>query len=115
MKNLKNCVKLSCSVRIFVPSTINVNQSIDSQKYVEQTLRFLSEQFGGATASKALGAWVSANGDLVTENVTIAFSFCNSDQLEHCIQNVYGYCLALKHELSQEAIALEINNELHLV
>lgn len=115
MKSLKNCVKLSCSVKIYVPSTVNVNQSFDSQEWVDKTLKFLSDEFGGSTASKALGAWVSNRGELVKENVTMAFSYTSQTQLEQSIEKVYDFCLDMKAKLSQEAIALEVNNELYLV
>ncbi len=115
MKILKNCIKLSCSVRVYVPSTINVNQSFDSDEIVNETLHFLSKEFGGATASKALGGWISTGGELIKEPVTIVFSYATSAQLEDSMEKVYDYCLGLKSRLSQEAIALEINNELHLI
>ena len=53
MKSLKNCIKLDCSVKIYVPSTINVNESFDSQEWVDKSLRLLSGFFMGSTASKA--------------------------------------------------------------
>jgi hypothetical protein len=115
MKTLKNCIKLSCSVKIYVPSTININQSFDSQEWIDKTLSFLSQEFGGSTASKALGAWLSSKGELVKENVTMVFSYANQSQLEQSIDKVYDFCLDMKAKLSQEAIALEVNNELYLV
>lgn len=115
MKTLKNCVKLSCSVKIYVPSTVNVDQSFDSQEWTDKALQLLSNEFGGSTASKALGAWVSSKGELVKENVTMVFSYANQSQLEASIEKVYDFCLDMKTKLSQEAIALEINNELYLI
>lgn len=115
MKSLKNCIKLSCSVKIYIPSTINVNQEIDNEKYVNLALSFLSSKFGGATSSPALGAWVSSKGDLVKESVTLAFSYATQEQLNASIEDIYAFCLDLKKNLSQEAIALEVNNELYLV
>lgn len=115
MKTLKNCIKLSSSVRVYVPSTVNVNQCIDSQEWTDKALKFLSECFGGSTASNALGAWVSNNGELVKENVTMVFSYANQADLESSIEKVYNFCLEMKMALTQEAIALEVNGELYLV
>ena len=115
MKSLKNCVKLSCSVKIYVPSTINVNENFDSQEWVDRSLQLLSSEFGGSTASKALGAWVSSKGELVKENVTMVFSYANQAQLESSIEKIYDFCLQMKMNLSQEQIALEVNNELYFV
>lgn len=115
MKSLKNCIKLSHSIKIYVPSTKNINELIDNTHWVNKTLEFLSKTFGGATSSKALGAWLSNDGNLVKENVTIVFSYSTQIDLEKNIDLVYNFCLAMKNELNQEAIALEVNNELYFI
>ena len=115
MRSLKNCVKLSCNVKIYVPSTVNVNQVFDSAIVVDDTLKFLSDTFGGATASKALGAWITTNGQLVKEPVTLVISYCDQLNLTAHIESVYDYCMKMKIELAQEAIALEVNGELYFV
>lgn len=115
MKHLKNCIKLSCQVKVYVPSTVNVNQPSDSQEWVDRALTFLSKEFGGATATNALGAWISNQGELIKENVTVVFSYAKQDQLENSIENIYDFCVVMKHVLKQEAIALEINGEMHLI
>lgn len=112
---LKNCVKLSCQVKIYVPSTINVNENIDNSEWVDKALSLLSTEFGGATSTKALGAWVAQNGQLIKENVTLVFAYANQDKLEQKIESIYDFCLLMKVALSQEAIALEVNGDMYLV
>ena len=115
MRTLKNCIKLSCSVKIYVPSTMAVDIAIDSSIWIDETLKYLSEIFGGATSSKALGAWLTNSGSLVKEEVTLVFSYATQEQLNSNIDKIYDYCLRIKYSMKQEAIALEINNELYLV
>lgn len=115
MKMLKNCVKLSSQVKIYVPSTVNVDKAIDSSEWVDKALVLLSQCFGGATSSKALGAWVTQSGKLVKEDVTLVFAFADQSKLETCIELLYDFCLKMKIELSQEAIAMELNGDLYLV
>lgn len=115
MKTLKNCIKLSCSIKIYVPSTINVNQSFDSQEWTDKALNLLSKEFGGSTSSKALGGWISDKGELIKENITLVFSYATQEQLENSIDKIYDFCVDMKIKLSQEAIALEVNNELYLI
>ncbi len=115
MKQLKNCIKLSCQVKIYVPSTVDVDKAFDSSEWTEKAMSALSSYFGGATSTKALGAWISGKGDLVKEDVTLVFSYATQAQLEENIENVYGFCLTMKQALSQESIALEVNGELYLV
>src|SRR5579864_5859543 len=106
MKTLKNCIKLSCQVKIYIPSTINATESIDSSEWSDKALELLSKEFGGATSSPALGAWVSTQGELIKENVCLVFSYARQDQLEWSINKVYDFCLEMKQALNQEAIAL---------
>lgn len=56
MKTLKNCIKLSCSVKIYVPSTINVDKDFDNIEWIDKTMVFLASMFGGSTATNALGS-----------------------------------------------------------
>lgn len=115
LKSLKNCIRLSSQVKIYVPSTIDVDTAIDNEAIVDKTLEFLCNFFGGATASKNYGAWLSASGKVVKEKVTECLSFCDQAKLEEHIDSVYDYCLRLKEHMKQEAIALEVNGELYFV
>lgn len=115
MKQLKNCIKLSCQVKVYVPSTIGVREAFDSMEWIDKTMSLLSNEFGGSTATSALGAWVSNQGDLVKENVTVVFAYARQEQLEQSIDKVYSFCLEMKQSLGQEAIALEVNGEMYLI
>jgi hypothetical protein len=115
MNPLKNCIMLSCSIKIYVPSTIDVSIASDNSEYVDKTLEFLSELFGGATTSKAFGAWLSNDLKLVKEKIDLVFSYCDQTALDFHIDKIYNYCMGLKYMLKQEAIALEVNNILYFV
>lgn len=115
MKKLKNLIKLGCKVAIYVPATININHEIDNDEYVEKTGRLLSNCFGGATSTKCVGMWMSNKEGLVKEKTTLVFAYCTSEQLEENIDAVIDYCINLKSELKQDAIALEVNNEMYFI
>lgn len=115
MKQLKNCIKLSCSVKIYVPSTFEVTKAINNAEYVDITLEQLSSLFGGATATEAYGAWITAKGTLIKEKVTLVISYTDQQKLETHIDSVYDFCLRLKSDLKQESISLEVNGELYFV
>lgn len=112
---LKNCIPLRSNVKIYVPSTVNVDQPVENTAWIDSTLSRMSDLFGGATSYACYGAWISREGKLVKERVTICESFCTEMQLELSIDDVYDYCVALKASLSQEAIALEVNGMLHFI
>ena len=114
-KRLKDLIPLESNVKVYVPSTRDVTIATDNTVEVEQTLSMLSTFFGGATSYEAFGAWLSTNGQIVKERVTICESYCDQDSLQSYIDGVYDYCLSLKKHLSQEAIALEINGKMYFV
>ena len=58
MKELKSLTKLSKNIKIYVPSTIDVDKKIDTSKNVDETLTLLSNKFGGSTSTKSVGTWI---------------------------------------------------------
>lgn len=110
-----NVINLSSSVKVYVPSTIDVDKSTDNAAMVEHVSKVLSGLFGGSTAYQAIGGWVAQDGALVTERVTIVQSFCTSDGLDANIDAVLALAHHVKIAMSQEAVSLEVNNELYLV
>lgn len=115
MKTLKFKFDLNCKVSVYVPSTCEVSKECDNREQTLRTIRELSEMFGGATATPAVGGWVCENGEVVTEQVQIVYSFCTSEQLQEHIGDVLGICERIKQEMSQEAVTLEINGQVKFV
>ena len=112
---LQNLFKLSSKITVYVPSTININETIDNSEYVNRAATLLSECFGGATSTDALGYWTSPAAGLVKEKSKIVFAYCNEKDLENNLEKVIDFCADLKKELSQDAIALEINGEMYFI
>ena len=108
-------MKLNSKVAIYIPSTINVNQTVNNSEQVKKACVFLSGLFGGCTAVNGSGCWVSDTTGLVTEDVKIIYSFCSRLQLMKSKKSIFNYCRELCREMSQEAISLEINNQLYFV
>ncbi|WP_421155728.1 hypothetical protein [Peribacillus simplex] len=67
---LKGQFHLDNVVKIYVPSTYNIDQPIDNSKYVDQSLEKFSNMFGGATSYDGTGAWIGDNEKLVNEELT---------------------------------------------
>lgn len=115
MKRLENLFKLGSKVTVYVPATKEVDKKIDNTKYVNKVASALSNLFGGATSTPARGYWVSDSGNLVKENTTLVFAYCNTQGLEEHIDEVVDLCEWLRNELKQEAVALEINGEMYFI
>ena len=112
---LKNMIELSSRLTIYVPSTININEEIDTTKQINETASKLSELFGGATSTAASGYWLSPSAGLVKENTTMIFAYCREAELEKYLDDVIAHCEKLKQELSQDAIALELNGKMYFI
>ena len=94
---LKACIKLSSKVTVYVPAAL------------------LADLFGGSTSTAALGYWLSPVAGLVAENTTVVFAYASDEDLQNGIAAVVDHCEALKNEMGQEAVALEINGEMYFI
>jgi hypothetical protein len=102
-------------VSIFIPTTIDVTQAVDTGDYVDRALAFLGQRFGGATTTQARGVWNSSEAGLVGETIHIVRSYATQNDLDKHLQSILDYVGALKVELRQEAMAVEINQQLMLI
>jgi hypothetical protein len=108
-------LSLTHSLGIFIPSTLDVDQAVDNTEQVQSTLSFLGSLFGGATSSEAEGVWRSQDSGLVTEQVTIVRTFLSQRLLERHLDDVISFATQLKQDMRQEAVAVDVDNQLILV
>jgi hypothetical protein len=108
-------LSLNHVVGIFVPSTLDVDQAVDNKAQVQEVLSFFGSIFGGATSSDAEGCWQSEDGGLVVEQVTIVRTFVSKKALDQHLDDVISFATKLKKEMRQEAVAVDVDNQLILV
>ncbi|CAG9615050.1 hypothetical protein BACCIP111899_04286 [Bacillus rhizoplanae] len=111
---LKGQFHLDNVVKIYVPSTYNVDQPIDNTPYVNKSLETFSNMFGGATAIEGTGAWVGDNNQLIKEKVTIVYSFAENLN-KKTINEVVEYAQSLKEEMKQSSVSLEVNGKMYFI
>ena len=115
MKALENMIPLNSKITVYVPASVNVDKEIDNAPFVDRVARLLSEAFGGATASPAQGFWVSQDSALIREKTTMVFAYCRTEDAEKYMEDVVRLCVSLKHEMGQEAIAMEYNGDMYFI
>lgn len=115
MKALKYAFDLDCKLAIYVPSTVNVSEQVDNEAMRLHVMRELSSLFGGATSTKACGAWIDSAGNTIIENVDIVYSFCTSEQATQHFEKVIHLCEYIKKEMNQEAVTLEYNGQVKFI
>lgn len=77
---LKAMFSLKSKITVYIPATVNINETIDNTEFVNKAATLLSECFGGATSTEALGYWVSDTAGLVKENTTMVFAYAGEDE-----------------------------------
>lgn len=102
-------------IGIFIPTTFDVNTYFDTTPYIDRTLSFLGERFGGATSEEAKGIWNSEDIGLVGEKLFKVHAYATSNDLKNYLDEVVDYVREIKTELKQEAMAIEINQKLTLI
>ena len=112
---LKNMFKLSSKITVYVPSTSDINTPCETAEYVDACATLLSNCFGGATSTETLGYWTSPTAGLVKERSTMVFAYCSDADLNKHAEKVIDFCEAMKNELKQDAIALEINGDMYFI
>lgn len=115
MKLSDYSVNLKHKISLYIPSTINVNQVIDTTAYINQTETYFSKLFGGCTSIKACGNWITEKEELVKESVTIVYAFCSENDFLAQEENIIYYAKNLCKELAQECVSLEYDNELYFI
>ncbi len=112
---LKNMFSLRSKITVYIPATMNINEEIDNTEYVNRAATLLSECFGGATSTDAIGYWTSPTAGLVKENTTMVFAYAGEKELKNNLDQVIDFCENLKAEMKQDAIALELNGEMFFI
>jgi hypothetical protein len=112
---LADRVKRTNQVRMYIPTTMDVDRQIDTSLYVQRALELLGDLFGGATSDDAKGVWKSDTEGLVGETVYIVTSYVTQTDLDRHLARIVDFVEGLKRELKQEAMALEVNEKLMLI
>lgn len=114
-KRLEKLQALRHKVAIYVPGTNGVNTAADNSHYVKMAAAVLSDLFGGATATPAVGYWMSDNAGLVEEKTTVVYAYATNTALESGLDDVIDFCDGMKEALKQEVISLELDTALYFI
>lgn len=102
-------------VAVYVPGTNGVNTAADNARYVKMAAVTLSNLFGGATATPAIGYWMIDAAGLVEEKTTVVYAYAAGEDLERKLDTVINVCADMRADLQQEAISLEIDGSLYFI
>lgn len=104
-------MKLKGYIAIYIPSKDkdgNLLYSVQRREWITKATVTMSSMFGGVTSYEVEGSWVSDEGVLMTEDVSVLKSFYSgSDETSRHI--VTELALAIKKDLRQDAVTIEQN------
>ena len=104
-------------IAVIVPSTVNANESASHEviaKWIKAAKVKFARLFGGFTAHKAVGGWVSQEHGLIEENVTVVTSYTDDDGLGF-VEAVKEFAAQMAEALGQEAVSVEVDHQLEFV
>jgi hypothetical protein len=104
-------------IAIIVPTTVDANQ-IAAKDVIWKWMRLakmkFARLFGGFTAHKTCGGWVSSEHGLIEEEVTVITSFTDDDGLGF-VASVKEFAAEMPLALNQEAVSVEVDHQLGFV
>jgi CRP-like cAMP-binding protein len=103
------------TIGVYIPTTVDVDQKIDTLQYKKAAMEFMAERFGGATSYAANGVWSSKESGLVGEEVHIVESYMTQGDINLYLDEIVNFVKVMKDELKQEAMALEVDRKLTLI
>lgn len=116
-ETFKGFQKMPARVAVYVPGTSGpaAADAALAERMTAETAAALSSLFGGATITPARGAWMSDECGLIREDVQIVYSFTEAEKLNSHAAEILEIVQRVKSEMRQEAVSVEINNELYLI
>lgn len=115
--NNNDMTTLKNKVEIYVPSTYDGNKParIMQAFKVKKIAKALAAMFGGATATRAEGYYISDTKGLIKEKQMIVFACCDDAGLIQYKEQVKHLASELRDEMKQESIAITINGEMSFI
>ena len=102
---------------VYIPDKDKDGNPIEQAKWIEKTLRLLSEICGGATAMPPIrGAWLNKeSGNLVVQEPVLVYTFIEPDEFAKRLQEVVHLVREMGKETRQGQMAIEFNQTFYLI
>jgi hypothetical protein len=108
---------LNHRISIYIPSTTHGNRPAPTDliaEWVKSAKTTFADLFGGFTAYRAVGGWMSPVHGLIEEPVTVVASHTDDDGLDR-LGEVEEFAAQVAEALGQEAVTLEVDNSIQFV
>lgn len=108
---------LTHRISVFIPSTVDGNKPAKrlAKRETKRAAKYFCIYFGGCTAQRAAGYWISDTKGLIQETQTVVFSQCTETDKEAHTAKVLAYAKRLARRMRQEAVTVQIDNEMQFI
>jgi len=104
-------------IAVYIPGTKDINHKLPARERLiisRRIARELSGLYGGCTSVPSTGYYVSNDGQLIEERITIIKSYHNTPPGE-ALESARRIARELKIELSQESVTIESNDGIEFI
>ncbi|MEG1495594.1 MAG: hypothetical protein RR406_04795 [Bacilli bacterium] len=98
---------------IIIPSTMDVNSSIDNSQYIEKVVDILKDFGKSYDNVNTVGGWISDTDGLVIEKGNLISFISNCNPFD--IKLVVYIADMIKKEMKQEAVSIVVNESLAII
>lgn len=98
-------------VALYVPGTVDVDQTADNSAKVREVAAAFARLFGGASVRETVGYWLSETAGLVQEATREVFAFASDSALNDHLADVLELARSIKADLAQEAVLVSVNGQ----
>jgi hypothetical protein len=96
-------------VTITIPSTMNNGNPVeDRDQVVNNVCSGMSACFDGCTLVDGVGHWNDANGNMVSENVTVATSYVTGEAVNTAVEKATRIAEYLKGRCQQDCVLVTV-------
>lgn len=102
---------------VYIPNKDKDGKPVEQAKWIDKTLRLLSEICGGATAMPPIrGAWLNeGTGELVIEEPVLVYTYIDEGEFARRIGEVARLVREIGEDTQQGQMAIEFNQTFYLI
>jgi CRP/FNR family transcriptional regulator len=112
---LANRLGRTNQIGIYIPTRLHNKPDVDMSAYVQRTLGFLEQMFGSATGYPVTREADSDPAGVTGERIQLVQTFVTQADMDRHLGSVLAFVERIKSDLDQEAMALEVNQNVMLV
>ena len=111
--------RLDNKVEVYVPSSKHggpdpIIEPI-RQGWLDKVQAVMVDLFGGCSVVEAFGSYLSNDGELQRQRVSVVYSYCSEENMLGCIKEIWDLAGRMRIGMVQECVAVVVNGQMSLI